>query len=90
MDEIEKILKEKLAAEVVQVIDDSPQHAGHLGALSGGGHFSVLVVSSRFEGKGMIDRHREIYAALNMGNNPAIHALSIISLTPEEYKARRK
>ena len=86
-DEMKQMLTEKLQASEVQVIDDSAQHAGHQQA-SGGGHFSVLVVSNVFEGKGTIDRHRMVYDVLSMGNNPAIHALSVKAVTPAEWTKR--
>ncbi|MDH5763709.1 MAG: BolA family transcriptional regulator, partial [Nitrospinota bacterium] len=43
---IERILKEKLEASYVEIIDDSHQHRGHKAA-GGGGHYSVIVVSSK-------------------------------------------
>lgn len=68
----------------LQVIDDSAAHAGHDGAKSGGGHYRMLIVSSRFAGKATIARHRLVYDALGSLMQKQIHALSITAKTPEE------
>ena len=87
-EEIVARLRRDLAAEHVEIEDESHRHAGHPGA-RGGGHFNVIVVSERFEGLGRIARHRAIYAVLadQLGGG-AIHALSAKALTPAEWRAR--
>jgi BolA protein len=72
---IEKILQETFTPQFLEVIDDSAKHAGHAGAKEGG-HFQVNIVSSAFEGKKLIDRHRMIYEALKPVKH-LIHALAI-------------
>jgi acid stress-induced BolA-like protein IbaG/YrbA len=47
-------------------------------------HFELLVISSAFEGKGPVDRHRMVYAALGSKVGAEIHALSLKTLTPQE------
>lgn len=59
-------------------------HAGHAGAAGGGGHFSVSIVSDKFSGKSMIERHRAVYLAVNDMMPAEIHALSIKALAPDE------
>lgn len=81
--EIERRLRSALAPEHLQVIDDSAAHRGHAGA-QGGGHYSVILVSPRFQGLATVKRHRLVYAALQDLIPHAIHALSIRALTPEE------
>jgi len=68
----------------VDVIDDSHKHAGHAGARGGGGHFNVTIVADVFEGKGLLQRHRMVYAALGNAMQSEIHALSIQAYTPQE------
>jgi stress-induced morphogen len=54
-----------------------------------GDHFAATVVSSAFAGKGPVDRHRLVYAALGAAlNGPAapIHALALTTVTPEEHQ----
>jgi BolA protein len=84
-------IEERLAAalgpcELLDVIDQSAAHAGHAGAReSGGGHFNVIVVSSRFDGLSAVARQRLVYAALADEMRSSIHALSMSCLTPAEY-----
>ncbi|MCG3173839.1 MAG: hypothetical protein GMKNLPBB_02046 [Myxococcota bacterium] len=83
---MDRRLREELAATEVLIHDDSRRHAGHEGAKSGGGHYFVTVVSSRFAGLTPVKRHRLVNGALREGFGPRIHALSITALTPEEHK----
>jgi BolA family transcriptional regulator, general stress-responsive regulator len=64
--------------------DDSALHAGHAGAASGGGHYTVRIVSSRFEGLRLVMRHRLVYDSLRDLMHTEIHALAITALTPAE------
>jgi stress-induced morphogen len=57
----------------------------------GGDHFSATVVSSAFANKGLVDRHRLVYAALGAamhGSRAPIHALALTTETPEEYRRK--
>ena len=86
MSNFEALLRERLAFLEplrIEVVDDSALHAGHAGA-GEGGHYRLLIVSSRFAGKTTLQRHRIIYDALGELMRSRIHALSIRSLTPEE------
>jgi BolA protein len=84
---IERLLRDALEPVEVVVVDDSAAHAGHAGARGGAGHFVVRVVSPRFAGLALRERHRLVYAALS-GMLPAeIHALTIQALTPEQASA---
>ena len=73
---IEQALRDALAPESLQVIDDSHLHAGHAGAASGG-HYRVLIRSARFAGSSRIARHRLVYDALAGLIPLGIHALAI-------------
>ena len=85
---IEQLLKQKLSASTIEVTDDSALHKGHTEAQkSGGGHYSVLVISEEFEGKGLVERHRLVYEALK-DLKQDIHALAIKAYTPKEYTHR--
>ncbi len=77
-------LRETLAPLQLEITDQSHRHAGHAGARGGGGHFDLTIVSSRFTGKTLLQRHRMIYAALGEAMQGEIHALSIRALAPEE------
>jgi len=85
---IDRILKEKLGAQQVDIIDESYLHRGHKAA-GGGGHYSVTVVSSRFENVNLIDQRRMVYSALDdqiNGHPKLIHALQIKTLTPDQWE----
>jgi BolA protein len=84
---IEALLRERLAAVHVEVLDESALHAGHAGAAGGAGHFRALVVSSRFEGRSLVERQRLVYAALAELMRAEIHALALRTLTPEQWQA---
>jgi stress-induced morphogen len=49
-----------------------------------GDHFAATVVTAAFEGKGLIERHREVYSALGEAMHGPIHALSLVTCTPFE------
>ncbi len=87
MNRIEKIrsaLQSGLQTQQVEIEDDSHLHAGHAGAASGRGHFTVKIVSEAFAGKSPVARHRMVYAAVDALMQTDIHALSIRALTPQE------
>jgi BolA family transcriptional regulator, general stress-responsive regulator len=67
-----------------QVEDESALHAGHAGAASGGGHYRLHLVSSRFEGLNRVSRHRLVYDCLGKLMKTEIHALALTLLTPAE------
>lgn len=82
---IDTLLRDKLSAALVDVIDESHLHAGHAGARSGGKHFRVTVVAAAFEGKTPIARHRLVNDALKEQlQSGAIHALALTTKSPSE------
>lgn len=85
---IREAIESGLAATHVEVIDHSAEHAGHPGAEAGGGHFEVLVVSEQFEGQSRLAAQRLVYQALGPLMSSDIHALSMHTLTPEQWHAR--
>jgi BolA protein len=84
---IEQRIREKLRPTHFDLVDESARHAGHAGARSGGGHYRVLVVADAFAGRPLLARHRMVYEALGELVGGAIHAVSMRTLTPEEWKA---
>ncbi len=73
-----------LKPTLLEIIDNSAAHAGHVGARQGGGHYNVTIVSADFEKKTLVQRHQLIYAALGDMMKNDIHALGINALTPTE------
>jgi BolA family transcriptional regulator, general stress-responsive regulator len=74
-----------LAPVVLELDDDSAEHAGHAGAAGGGGHFSLLIVSEQFAGLTLLKRHRAVLDRVaDLIPNP-VHALAIRAYTPDEF-----
>jgi len=59
----------------------------HLDVAGDGHHFEALIVSPAFQGKSRVQRHQLVYGALGDRMREEIHALSMRTLTPEEWKA---
>ncbi len=82
---IERLLRARLEPAYIELRDDSAKHAGHAGATSGGGHYTVVVVSEAFEALSRLERHRLVYAALNGMVGAEIHALALRTIAPSEW-----
>ncbi|MEO7560359.1 MAG: BolA/IbaG family iron-sulfur metabolism protein [Nitrosospira sp.] len=50
-----------------------------------GRHFDAIIVSAEFRGKNMVQQHQLIYRALGDRMKQEIHALSMKTLTPEQW-----
>lgn len=87
---IVRILQQTLAATSVTMEDESARHVGHAGAVGGGGHYRVTVVSPLFAGKSAVARHRLVYDALAGEMGATIHALALTTLAPGEVPPPRK
>ena len=73
-DSVKHGIEAGLACEHVEVIGD-------------GQHFQALIVSTEFAGRNRVQRHQLVYAALGERMREEIHALSMRTLTPEEWRA---
>jgi acid stress-induced BolA-like protein IbaG/YrbA len=76
--QVEAMIKAQLPDAQVQVQD-----------LTGGGdHYQVTVISSHFEGKGLVQQHQLVYGAVRQAmSTEAIHALSVKTYTPQTWAA---
>jgi BolA protein len=83
---IRALLSKALHTDRIDITDDSHMHAGHEGARSGKGHFTVVVISDDFSNVRTLGRHRMIYDALGDMMDTDIHALSIQAKTPAEAR----
>ena len=52
-------------------------------------HFEARVVSPAFDGKRALLRHQMVYATLGERMGREIHALSLRTLTPDEWRRER-
>ncbi|MBE9215891.1 BolA family transcriptional regulator [Plectonema cf. radiosum LEGE 06105] len=75
--QVEEMIKAQMPDAQIQVQD-----------LTGGGdHYQVSVVSSQFAGKGLVQQHQLVYAALKQAmSTEAIHALALKTYTPEAWE----
>lgn len=76
-EEIKQSIERGLDCELVTVSGD-------------GSHFESLIVSVAFAGKNKIQQHQLVYRALGDRMNTQIHALSLRTLTPEQWRALRQ
>ena len=76
---LEQRLRERLAPQHLEVLDESYQHAGHAGANGSGfgTHFRVRIKSPRFDGQARVACHRLVYDALQEFIDQGLHALAI-------------
>ena len=89
VDSVVASIEQRLAGlepDLLEIYDESAEHAGHAGAKDGGGHYQVLIVSRRFRGQSRVTRHRMVYEALGAMMQQQIHAVAITALTPEELQ----
>ena len=72
-------LQARLAPTALEVIDESYQHAGHVGANESGvgTHFRVRIASPLFAGKSRVACHRLVYDAVQDFIDQGLHALAI-------------
>ncbi len=78
-DMLRRRLEERLAPSRLEVLDESYQHAGHVGADESGmgTHFRVRIDSPLFSGKSRLARHRLVYDSLQDYIDAGLHALAI-------------
>ena len=83
--EIAARLTAALTPSHLAVINDSGQHAGHMGDDgSGESHFTVVVESAAFAGQSRLARQRLVNAALGDLMAGTVHALAIKARAPGE------
>lgn len=72
-DQVKSYIEQGLSCQELKVEGD-----GH--------HFEALVVSEAFLGKSRVQRHQLVYQALGDRMRQEVHALSMRTLTPEEWR----
>ncbi|HLO93063.1 MAG TPA: BolA family protein [Burkholderiaceae bacterium] len=70
--EVQQYIADGLPCQLLQVEGD-------------GRHFFATIVSAEFEGLSRVRRHQRVYQALGERMREQIHALSMKTLTPEEW-----
>lgn len=77
-DYIKQHIEKNLPCELVRVEGDD----GH--------HFQAIIVSAEFRDKNMIQQHQLVYSALGDKMKQEIHALSMKTLTPEQWSTSQE
>ena len=72
--QIEEIIVANLDCDFIEVRGDD------------GTHFEATIVSSLFKDQSMIQQHQMVYQALGSMMKQEIHALSIKTITPEQWQ----
>jgi stress-induced morphogen len=60
-----------------------PDAKVEVGLFSGNDHFEMRVTSSAFAGKSRVAQHKMVYVALGDHMRQRIHALALVTRTPE-------
>ena len=76
-DQIKTYIQNDLPCEYVRVDGDDGQH------------FEAVIVSAEFKGKRMVQQHQLVYKALGDRMGGEIHALSMKTFTPEEWRKQQ-
>ena len=74
-EQVRSYIRDSLACDHVEVVGD-----GH--------HFEAVIVSPEFRGKSRLQQHQAVYRALGDRMREEIHALSMKTLTPEDWASR--
>jgi acid stress-induced BolA-like protein IbaG/YrbA len=74
-DDVKSYIEQGLACDHVSVTGD-------------GQHFEATIVSAAFAGKNRVQQHQLVYKALGDRMRAEIHALSMHTMTPEQWRAK--
>mgnify|MGYP000864048278 CR=1 FL=1 len=66
----------------LEVVNESHMHNVPEGSES---HFKVTIVADAFDGRRLIDRHRQINGLLAEELKAGVHALALHTMTPDEW-----
>jgi BolA protein len=85
---IQETIQAKLEARFLPVhlaiVNESHRHA----MKAENSHFHITLVSHAFEDQGLVARHRAVNKALTEELAGPVHAITLHTLTPEEWAAR--
>ena len=74
-----------IASDQIKQYIESGLECEHVEVQGDGHHFEAVIVSSAFRGKSKVQQHQLVYTALGDRMREEIHALSMRTLTPEEW-----
>jgi acid stress-induced BolA-like protein IbaG/YrbA len=73
---VKQRIESRLSDAQVQVVDTKGT----------GDHFSVVVISDKFEGKSLVKRHQMVYATVSDVLTKELHALQLKTYSSKEWK----
>ncbi len=82
---IESKIRASLSPTHLRVVNESHMHSVPPGSES---HFKLVIVSDRFSGEARVKRHQAVNKTLAEELGGGIHALSMLTLTPDEWRRR--
>ena len=82
---ISKKISDKITVDFIKIFDYTMEHENHA-TFEGNFHLSMTLVSPDFEGMSLIERHQLVYKLVDEYMPHEIHALTMKTHTPEEYK----
>ena len=74
-----------IASDQIKQYIESGLECEHVEVQGDGHHFEAVIVSPAFRGKSKVQQHQLVYTALGDRMREEIHALSMRTLTPEEW-----
>ena len=74
--------------EQVKSYIEAGMRCAHIEVQGDGHHFEAIIVSDEFRGKNRVQQHQRVYQALGERMKAEIHALSMQTLTPEQWQGR--
>ena len=85
---LQPVMEEKLLSALspdrFSLVNESDKHNV---AANSETHFNLIIVANAFDGKSLVQRHRAVYAALGEELKAGLHALTMKTLTPDEWTA---
>ena len=76
--------------ESIQRSVESSLPCEHVEVSGDGQHFEAIIVSASFAGLSRVKQHQLVYAALGDRMREEIHALSMQTLTPQQWADRAR
>ena len=86
---IVELIKDNINVYYIQIDDLTKKHIKHINH-DGGGHYNALIISNDFKNLSLLKRHQMIYKILHKMIQKEIHALSLKTLTVEEYNIKKE
>jgi acid stress-induced BolA-like protein IbaG/YrbA len=74
-----------MQSDDIKIMIEQGMPGARVNVTGDGHHFEAVIVSPLFAGKTMVQQHQMVYQALGDKMRQEIHALSMRTLTPQEY-----